>query len=81
MSSPVRDLRPCGTEQTSGMTWHAVTVPAADLHLLVVAIAAGGGTITSSRPGPAGVRVTYVTDHLTPSVFRPGEPGGRPGSR
>ncbi len=45
------------------MAWHSVTVPAADLHLLVVAIAGGGGTITSSRPCPAGVRVTYVSEH------------------
>lgn len=60
------DLRPGGTEQRSGLTWHSVTVPAADLNLLVVAIAGGGGIITSSRPCPAGVRVTYVTEHTTP---------------
>jgi len=65
MSRPDTDLRPCGTEQTSGMTWHSVTVPAAELHVLVVGIAGGGGTITSSRPCPAGVLVTYVTEHAT----------------
>jgi hypothetical protein len=62
---PDTDLRQCGTEQPSGMTWHSVTVPAADLQLLVVAIAGGGGTITNSRPCPAGVRVTYVTEHAS----------------
>lgn len=66
MNHPDTELRPCGTEQTSGMTWHSVTVPAADLNLLVVAIAGGGGTITSSRPCPAGVQVIYVTEHATP---------------
>ena len=80
MSRPDTDLRPCGTEQTSGMTWHSVTVPAAELHMLVVAIAGGGGTITSSRPCPAGVRVTYVTEHATLQGVRLSEPGGRPGS-
>jgi|GEM_PF-2287528 len=55
-----------GAEEGSGTTWHSVTVPAADLHLLVVAIAGGGGTITSSRPCAAGVRVTYVSEHPTP---------------
>ena len=63
MSHPAPDLGPEGPEQASGMTWHSVTVPAADLHLLVVAIAGGGGTITSSRPCPGGVRVTYVSGH------------------
>ena len=81
MSHPVRDVRPCGTEQTSGMTWHTVTVPAVDLPLLVVAITGGGGTITSSRPCPAGVRVTYVTEHALPRSAVPASQGGQPGSR
>ncbi|RHW24903.1 hypothetical protein D0Z08_22130 [Nocardioides immobilis] len=67
MSHPDPDLSPSGSERASGMTWHSVTVPTEDLHLLVVAIAGGGGTITSSRPCPAGVRVTYVSEHATQS--------------
>jgi hypothetical protein len=43
------------------MMWHTVTVPADELNVLVVAIAWGGGTITSSCPCPDGVCVTYVT--------------------
>jgi hypothetical protein len=80
MSHPDTDLRPRANEQTSGVTWHSVTVAAADLHLLVVAIAGGGGTITGSRPCPAGVLVTYVTEHAPPQVVRLSEPGGRPRS-
>lgn len=44
------------------MMWHSVTVPSDELNVLVVAIAWGGGTITSSSPCPDGVRVTYVTE-------------------
>ena len=80
MTHPDTDLRPCGTEQTSGMTWHSVTVPAAELHVLVVAIAGGSGTITSSRPCPDGVRVTYVTEHATLQGGRLNGQGGREGS-
>lgn len=63
MSDPDPHPVPSGPEHATGMKWHSVTVPAADLHLLVVAIAGGGGTITSSRPCPTGVRVTYVSEH------------------
>ena len=48
------------------MMWHSVTVPPDELNLLVVAIAWGGGTITSSSPCPDGVRVTYVTEQSVP---------------
>ena len=48
------------------MMWHWVTVPAEELNMLTVAIAWGGGTITSSRPCPDGIRVTYVTEQPTP---------------
>jgi hypothetical protein len=47
------------------MMWHWVTVPAEELNMLMFAIAWGGGTITSSRPGPDGIRVTYVTEQTT----------------
>jgi hypothetical protein len=43
------------------MTWHTVTVLAEELRLFVFAIHHSGGTITSSRPSPGGVSVTYVT--------------------
>lgn len=42
------------------MTWHTVAVPRDDLHLLVLAIAGGGGTITHSRCEGDQVAVTYV---------------------
>lgn len=48
------------------MMWHSVTVAAEELNMLVFAIAWGGGTVTSSRPCPDGVRVTYVTDQPMP---------------
>ncbi|MDZ5619747.1 hypothetical protein [Nocardioides bizhenqiangii] len=48
------------------MMWHSVTVSSDELNMLVVAIAWGGGTITSSAPCPDGVRVTYVTDQPGP---------------
>lgn len=48
------------------MTWHSVTVPAEELNMLAVAIACGGGTITSSCPCPDGICVTYVTEQPTP---------------
>jgi hypothetical protein len=42
------------------MTWRTVTVALADLGLLRVAIAAGGGTITACKPCDEGIAVTYV---------------------
>lgn len=44
------------------MTWHSTVVPADRLGSLVDRIRDFGGTVTSSRPEPDGVHVTWTTD-------------------
>lgn len=43
------------------MTWHTATVPADHLGSLLAKIRGVGGTVTSSRPEPDGVNVTWTT--------------------
>ncbi len=43
------------------MTWNTATVAADRLTELLATIRSTGGTITSSRPGADGVRVTWTT--------------------
>ena len=43
------------------MTWHSVTIPMDGLASLLTSIRSLGGTITSSRPQPSGVCVTWTT--------------------
>ena len=54
-------------------SYRTTTVPAQDLGVLQVAISLGGGTITASRPGPAGgVAVAYgLLRGRSPSEGRP----------
>jgi hypothetical protein len=42
------------------MKWHTVVVPAERLAALAATIRRDGGTITSCRPQPDGVRVTWT---------------------
>lgn len=43
------------------MTWHTATVPTAALAALLARIRSHGGTVTGSRPEPAGVHVTWTS--------------------
>ena len=43
------------------MNWHSATVPAGDLGRLLARIESVGGTVECSRPGTAGVSVTWTT--------------------
>jgi hypothetical protein len=43
------------------MTWHSATIPMDGLASLLTSIRSLGGTITSSRPQPSGVGVTWTT--------------------
>jgi hypothetical protein len=43
------------------MTWHTVVVAVERLAALLATIRTGGGTVTSCRPQPDGVCVTWTT--------------------
>ncbi|WP_460716807.1 hypothetical protein [Nocardioides dilutus] len=42
------------------MTWHTLVVDPEDLAGLVETVRTGGGTITSCRPQPGGICVTWT---------------------
>ena len=43
------------------MNWHSATVPAERLGALLARIESAGGTVACSRPGAAGVYVSWTT--------------------
>jgi hypothetical protein len=54
------------------MTWHTDIVDAEHFQFLLDTVRHTGGTVTSSRPCPAGYSVTYVTldDRATTAALR-----------